>query len=113
MVLGHVPAMGESETLAAIAACCRAQPQWAEETAATRNLMNTAKMLEANPTLIERLSDPGYGAVVQRGVIITVEGYDWNCPQHITPRFTEAEIVAAVAPLHARIAELEAALAQR
>jgi len=45
--------------------------------------------------------------------VIAVEAFDWNCPQHITPRFTEAEIAAPVAPLHARIAELEAALADR
>lgn len=63
---------------------------------------------ETHPALIERLSDPGYGAVVQRGVIITVEGYDWNCPQHITPRFTPAEIRAATAPLHDEIARLKA-----
>jgi hypothetical protein len=40
-----------------------------------------------------------------------VEAFDWNCPQHITPRYTEAEVAEAVAPLRARIAELEAALA--
>jgi len=33
--------------------------------------------------------------------------YDWNCPQYITPRFTEAEVEQAAAPLKARIAELE------
>ena len=46
-------------------------------------------------------------------MLITVEAFDWNCPQHLTPRFTADEIAAAVAPLHARIAELEAALAER
>ena len=45
-------------------------------------------------------------------MLITVEAFDWNCPQHLTPRFTAEEITAAVAPLHARIAELEAALAR-
>jgi hypothetical protein len=39
--------------------------------------------------------------------------YDWNCPQSITPRFTEAEIEAHTAPLKARIAELEAQAAGR
>ncbi len=60
-----------------------------------------------------RLEVPGYRAKVERGLVIAVEAFDWNCPQHITPRFTEAEVTAAVAPLHARIAELEAALAAR
>ena len=50
---------------------------------------------------------PGYRAKVERGLLIAVEAFDWNCPQHLTPRFTGAEIAAAVAPLHARIAELE------
>ena len=68
---------------------------------------------EDDPALLRRLEVEGYRAKVERGLIIAVAAFDWNCPQHITPRFTEAEIVAAVAPLHARIAELEAALAQR
>ena len=41
----------------------------------------------------------GYGGRVERGFIIHVEGFDWNCPQHITPRFTEAEVEQAIAPL--------------
>ena len=65
----------------------------------------------ADAALMEQLDLPGYRARVERGLIIHVEALDWNCPQHITPRFSEAEIKAAVAPLHARIAELEAALA--
>ena len=58
---------------------------------------------------LDRLVLPGYGARVERGVVIRIEGFDWNCPQHITPRFTLAEVEAAVAPLHERIRELEAA----
>jgi hypothetical protein len=62
---------------------------------------------------VARLTVEGYPAKVERGLLIEVAAFDWNCPQHLTPRFTEAEIAAAVAPLHARIAELEAALAAR
>jgi ferredoxin-NADP reductase/predicted pyridoxine 5'-phosphate oxidase superfamily flavin-nucleotide-binding protein len=62
--------------------------------------------------LIAKLESPHYRARVERGVIITVEGYDWNCPQHITPRFTEAEIAAATASLREELAELKARLAQ-
>lgn len=58
--------------------------------------------------MLERLTVPGYKAVVERGIVIAIEAFDWNCPQHITPRFTQAEIEAATAPLHQRIAELEA-----
>lgn len=48
-----------------------------------------------------------YPAVVERLFLIHVEAFDWNCPQHITPRFTEQEIEAAMAPVRARINELE------
>lgn len=65
------------------------------------------------PDLAEQLALPGYRARVERLVTVAVQAFDWNCPQHITPRFTTAEIEAAVAPLHARIAELEARLEAR
>ncbi len=63
--------------------------------------------------ILTRLSLPDYRAVVERGFLITVEAFDWNCPQHITPRFTPAEIEKAVAPLHQRIAELEQMLGKK
>ena len=63
--------------------------------------------------ILTRLSLPDYRAVVERGFVITVEAFDWNCPQHITPRFTPAEIEKAVAPLHQRIVELEQMLAKK
>ena len=62
---------------------------------------------EEDPATLARLALPGQEARVERGVLIEIEAFDWNCPQHITPRFTATEL----APLHARIAELEAALA--
>ncbi|KQP28792.1 pyridoxamine 5'-phosphate oxidase family protein [Methylobacterium sp. Leaf100] len=64
------------------------------------------------PDLAARLSAPGYRARVERFALVTVEAFDWNCPQHITPRFSEAEIATAVAPLHVRIADLEAQIAR-
>lgn len=51
------------------------------------------------------------GAEVERVVVIDVVSFDWNCPQHITPRFTASEVRAAAQPLHDRIAALEAELA--
>jgi len=63
--------------------------------------------------ILTRLSLPDYRAVVERGFLITIEAFDWNCPQHITPRFTPAEIEKAVAPLYQRIAELEQMLAKK
>lgn len=49
---------------------------------------------DTQPELLARLESPHYRARVERGVIITVEAFDWNCPKHITPRFTAAEIAA-------------------
>lgn len=60
---------------------------------------------------LSRLALPGYRAHVERGLLIRVAGFDWNCPQHITPRFTEAQVAEAVKGLTARIAELQAQLA--
>jgi len=75
-------------------------------------IMGRARLVERglDPDLIARLEMPNYRATVERAVIIDIEGYDWNCPQHITPRFTEAEIEVGVAPLHAEIARLREAL---
>jgi ferredoxin-NADP reductase/predicted pyridoxine 5'-phosphate oxidase superfamily flavin-nucleotide-binding protein len=44
------------------------------------------------PDLVARLESPSYRAPVERGVVITVEALDWNCPKHITPRFTEHQV---------------------
>ncbi len=77
-------------------------------------LWGTAKVVEDDPALLARLADPDYVAGrPEQAVVFTVAAWDVNCPQHITPRFTEAQIAQAVAPLQARIAELEAQLAVR
>ena len=65
-----------------------------------------------NEELISRLEMPDYRARVERGFVIKVEGFDWNCPQHITERFTADEMHALTMPLTARIAELEDELRQ-
>jgi ferredoxin-NADP reductase/predicted pyridoxine 5'-phosphate oxidase superfamily flavin-nucleotide-binding protein len=49
---------------------------------------------DAEPELFARLESPSYRAPVERGVVIAVEAFDWNCPKHITPRFTEPEVKA-------------------
>ncbi|KAA2236622.1 pyridoxamine 5'-phosphate oxidase family protein [Salinarimonas soli] len=51
--------------------------------------------LDDDPALRARLVVPGYRAVVERAFLIRVEAFDWNCPQHITPRFTAEEIAEA------------------
>lgn len=67
---------------------------------------------EDDPEMLARLEDPNYRAPVERAVVMTVEAVDWNCPKHITPRFTDDEIGDVVGPLQKRIAELEAAAIQ-
>ncbi|GAA0585266.1 pyridoxamine 5'-phosphate oxidase family protein [Caenispirillum bisanense] len=52
---------------------------------------------DEDPGLLARLEIPTYRARVERAVVMTVEALDWNCPQHITPRFTEAEFAARMA----------------
>ncbi len=65
----------------------------------------------ASAQALKAVELPDYRARVERVAVISVEAFDWNCPQHITPRFTEAEVRAALQPLRSRIAELEARLA--
>ena len=59
-------------------------------------ILGRAKLVDAadDPALVAKLEDPSYRARVERAVVIAVEAFDWNCPQHITPRFTEAEFAA-------------------
>ncbi len=64
----------------------------------------------SRPDLAPRLGVGDYKGRVERFILITVEAFDWNCPQHITPRFTLAELEKLVAPLTTRIAELESRL---
>ena len=61
----------------------------------------------AGPSLLATVSLPGYAAKVERVALIEVEAFDWNCPQHITERYTATQVEAGVAPLHTRIAQLE------
>lgn len=67
----------------------------------------TMTELSDNPELVERLMVPGYRARPERAMLFKLEAFDWNCPQHITPRFTEAELIPMMAPARDRIAALE------
>ena len=64
--------------------------------------------LAADPDLAARLVPQGYRALPERALLLRLDAFDWNCPQHITQRFTAAEIEAAMKPLHERLAALEA-----
>jgi len=64
--------------------------------------------LDAEPDLLARVAVPGYRARPERIFRLRLAAFDWNCPQHIVPRFTEPEIARAVAPLREQVAALEA-----
>lgn len=61
---------------------------------------------------LSRLEVPESRARIERGLVVEIAGFDWNCPQHITPRFTLEEAGAVTAPLARRVAELEAEIAR-
>jgi predicted pyridoxine 5'-phosphate oxidase superfamily flavin-nucleotide-binding protein len=63
-----------------------------------------------HPELVQQLSEPNVHRIVERLFFIDVVTFDWNCPKYITPRYTAEEIEESMAPLNARIAELEAKL---
>jgi predicted pyridoxine 5'-phosphate oxidase superfamily flavin-nucleotide-binding protein len=66
-----------------------------------------------HPELVAQLAEPEVRQSVERIFFIDVVSFDWNCPQHITPRYTPEEIKKIIEPLQARIAELEAQLKDR
>lgn len=67
--------------------------------------------LADDPALVTSLMPRSYHATPERAIVIDVVGHDWNCSQHILPRFTEAEISAAVRPMAAEINRLRAEIA--
>lgn len=67
--------------------------------------------LADDPAAITALMPEGYRAVPERAFFIDVIGWEWNCSQHITPRFTEAEISAAIRPMADELNQLRAEIA--
>jgi predicted pyridoxine 5'-phosphate oxidase superfamily flavin-nucleotide-binding protein len=63
---------------------------------------------EEDPALLSTFADPGYDATVERAVLVTIEAFDWNCPQHITQRFTAAELEPHLATLRHQLSSLQA-----
>ncbi|HVH87890.1 MAG TPA: pyridoxamine 5'-phosphate oxidase family protein, partial [Terriglobales bacterium] len=72
-------------------------------------LLGRAEILEGEQAkeLIERVRHPEYKAAVESVYVIHIEAFDWNCPQHIVPRFTTNQVQEAIAPLEPRMQELE------
>lgn len=64
--------------------------------------------LKDDPSLYELLDPGDYTFKPERMMVFHVEAYDWNCPQHITPRYTVQEIEEAFEGQRNHIAKLEA-----
>jgi uncharacterized protein len=74
-------------------------------------LWGTARVVEDDAELLERLRDPNYPVKVERAIVFTVEAWDINCPQHIHRRFSERQVQPVIEQLQQRINELEEQLA--
>ena len=70
-------------------------------------LWGTARVVEGDKALEERLRDPAYTGKVERAILFTVEAWDVNCQQHIHQRFSQRQIAPVIEKLQTRIAELE------
>jgi hypothetical protein len=67
-----------------------------------------AKNLVGDPRLAEAIATPGYRGRAERAFVLRLDAFDWNCPQHITPRFDAPDVAQAIGKLQHRIEELEA-----
>jgi hypothetical protein len=72
-------------------------------------IFGRARIVEVadDPELITKLTVDGYKAKVERGVLIDVEAFDWNCHQHIPQLLHRDEVEKVVRALQDRIATLE------
>jgi uncharacterized protein len=60
-------------------------------------VLGRARIVDLDETdILRQLEVDDYRGRVERGMLIHVEAFDWNCPQHITPRYTQAEWEAQV-----------------
>jgi len=63
--------------------------------------------LDADQELTDLVFDVTYQGRAERIFKLRLEAFDWNCPQHIIPRYTEQQVEQAVAPLRERLQRLE------
>ncbi|MGF1582760.1 MAG: pyridoxamine 5'-phosphate oxidase family protein [Gemmataceae bacterium] len=74
-------------------------------------IWGTARVVEDDRTLLEKLSDPEYPGKVERAILFDIEAWDINCPQHIHKRFPQKVVAPIVEQLQQRVQELEQELA--
>lgn len=69
-------------------------------------------MIEDDQALTTALMPKDYKARPEQTILFKIKAWDSNCPQHIPLKFDAADVAAAIAARDARIAELEAEVAQ-
>lgn len=75
-------------------------------------IWGTARVVEDDPALIERLRVPGYSGVPEQAILFEVAAWDANCPQHIPQLLPAERVAAALDERDLRIAALEAEIAR-
>ena len=75
-------------------------------------LWGTARVVEDDPDLLERLQDSDYPGRVERAILFSIEAWDVNCPQHIHKRFSQAVVAPIIEKLQTQVQELQAKLAE-
>ena len=75
-------------------------------------LWGTARVVEDDPDLLERLQDPEYPGKVERAILFSIEAWDVNCPQHIHKRFPQAVVAPIIEKLQTQVQELQAKIAE-
>jgi uncharacterized protein len=70
-------------------------------------LWGTARIVEDDPALLERLMPVGYRARAEQAMLFTVTAWDENCPQHIPQRFEAESVARELDERDRRIAALE------
>jgi predicted pyridoxine 5'-phosphate oxidase superfamily flavin-nucleotide-binding protein len=73
-------------------------------------LWGTAKVIDNDPELLEKLRDPGYSGKVERAILFHLEAWDVNCSQHIHQRYSARQMAPVIEKLQERIRELETEL---
>lgn len=78
-------------------------------------LWGTSEVKDADdtPELISQLTNRDYKANIERAIVIKIEAIEWNCPQHITPRYSEHEVDNLVKNLQEENKRLRLALANQ
>jgi predicted pyridoxine 5'-phosphate oxidase superfamily flavin-nucleotide-binding protein len=74
-------------------------------------LWGTARVVEDDPDLLERLQAPEYPGRVERAILFSMEAWDVNCPQHIHKRFPQSVVAPIIEKLQTQVQELQEKLA--